>query len=297
MVGPNLISMLSSADPQTAFNVGRVLGLQDARILVVGCGQLGFSIASAARRLGAQVAVTRTSETKLAETLDALNAITAEAEPAIGLVLDANNATSVAEAADSLQNRWGTLNGQVHIAGGNNPKEFVPPGNNPFDVDLNEIRSTVEDNLMSFVVALKGFGSLLLASEWSSTIPIGSMAGFTPLPGIAGYNFGKSAIHNATQYYANMLALHTRSLRHRVNAIAFGYTETPQNRDKLREPDGGLKPRAKAIMSMHPAGAMGVTDDIAGPAMFLLSPVLSSAVTGVVLAVDRGVQTSSLPTY
>jgi 3-oxoacyl-[acyl-carrier protein] reductase len=69
----------------------------------------------------------------------------------------------------------------------------------------------------------------------------------------------------------------------RVNAVAPGYIETPMNAQVLADPE-----RRSFIQARIPLdGRLGIPEDVAGPAVFLLSRA-ADYVTGVTLVVDGG---------
>ena len=68
----------------------------------------------------------------------------------------------------------------------------------------------------------------------------------------------------------------------RVNAIAPGFIVTPGTAVGRADPE-----HHNAVIARTPLGRWGEPEDIAGPALFLASPV-ASFVTGVTLNVDGG---------
>lgn len=272
--------------------------LQGARVLITGgAGVLGGHIAAACLALGARVCVTSRSKEKAFEASEKLREGISDPAEVIGQALDARDEQSLQAVKKELLTRWQGVDCLVNCAGGNHPDEFVAPGASPYDVSAKCVWHSIEKNLYTVLATMEVFGPVLLAQPWSSVLNLGSMSGLTPLPGIAGYSMAKAALHNYTQYLAQMLGMHTGSTAHRVNAIAFGFALGEQNRAMLQEENGNWKPRGGAIAAMHPGGSWGEAGDIVGASLFLLSPTLGAASNGSVLTVDRGFSSMSIPRY
>ncbi|MFW6077938.1 MAG: SDR family NAD(P)-dependent oxidoreductase, partial [Hyphomicrobiales bacterium] len=92
------------------------------------------------------------------------------------------------------------------------------------------------------------------------------------------YASAKAGVVNFTQSLSVELAPHGV----RVNALAPGLIETGMTRDLMSDAD-----RLGAIMPRISIGRHGTPDEIAGPALFLCSP-LASYITGSTLRVDGG---------
>jgi gluconate 5-dehydrogenase len=96
--------------------------------------------------------------------------------------------------------------------------------------------------------------------------------------GYSAYVAAKGAISSLTRQWATEWAKHGI----RVNAIMPTFVDTPQVATLLADP------QFKAgIVSRIPLGRVGETDDIVGPAIFLLSDA-ASFVTGQILGIDGG---------
>ena len=102
-----------------------------------------------------------------------------------------------------------------------------------------------------------------------------SVGGLAPSPFIGMYNVSKAALAHLTRQLALELAPGVR-----VNALAPGLVKTDFAR-ALWEPDEA------GINARHPLGRIGVPDDIAGLALFLVSDA-ASWITGEVYRADGG---------
>ena len=107
-----------------------------------------------------------------------------------------------------------------------------------------------------------------------------SVGGIRPGPSIGAYNVSKAALAHLTRQLALELAPGVR-----VNAVAPALVKTDMAR-ALWEPN------EEAMARMHPLGRLGVPDDIAAAALFLVSDA-SSWMTGEVIVVDGGAAVSN----
>src|SRR5206468_10447514 len=94
--------------------------------------------------------------------------------------------------------------------------------------------------------------------------------------GYSAYVAAKGAISSLTRQWATEWARHGI----RVNAIMPTFVDTPQVASLLADP--AFK---AGIVNRIPLGRIGTTDDIVGPAIFLVSDA-ASFVTGQVLGID-----------
>lgn len=116
----------------------------------------------------------------------------------------------------------------------------------------------------------------------SGTMPaiinIGSVAGIVFWPRTAAYNAARGALIATT----GTLAVDLAPLGIRVNGIAAGHVETEMEAENLADPAD----RARTIQEV-PIGRLGLPDEVAAVAMFLISQA-SSYVLGQTLVVDGG---------
>ena len=118
----------------------------------------------------------------------------------------------------------------------------------------------------------------LLASSQGTILNMASMLSFFGGGLVPGYAASKGGVAQLTKSLA--IAYAPDGIR--VNALAPGWIETPLTQGLRDDPA-----RAQAVLSRTPMGRWGRPADIAGPALFLASP-LAGFVTGTVLVVDGG---------
>ncbi len=235
--------------------------LESRRILVTGASSgIGAAIAQRCVVEGARVLAT-------GRRADALEELDGVRRYACDLRDPGAPAACVAEAVGL----FGGLDGVVHAAG------TVIRGQDPRSSSDEEIDGILLDNLAvpqrvarAALAALGAGGSLVLIS--SQLARIGA-------PGYSSYCAAKGGV----EALVRSLAVDVGPDGIRVNAIAPGLVRTPmayhgrENFDEL----------APAFAERHPLRRIGEAEDIAGPAVFLLSGA-SSWMTGQTIVVDGG---------
>jgi len=203
------------------------------------------------------------------------------------IATDVLDTDSIARALDATLKRFGAVDALVNGAGGNHPKATSNKDVPFFDLPPEAIRWVFELNIMGTILPSQAFGRVMAKAQSGTILNVSSMNAFRPLTRIAAYSAAKAGVSNFTQWLAVYFA-QEYSPAIRVNAVAPGFLLTDQNRFLLTDKDtGALTPRGQSILGHTPMGRFGVTDDLMGAVLWLLSPA-SAFVTGVVLPVDGG---------
>jgi NAD(P)-dependent dehydrogenase (short-subunit alcohol dehydrogenase family) len=194
---------------------------------------------------------------------------------------------SLSRALDATLERFGKVDALVNGAGGNHPKATTGKDVSFFDLPPDAIRWVFDLNILGTILPSQVFGRAMAHAGAGTILNVSSMNAFRPLTRIAAYSAAKAGVNNFTQWLAVYLA-QEYSPQIRVNAIAPGFLLTDQNRFLLTDKDtGALTARGQSILAHTPMGRFGVTDDLMGAILWLLSPA-SAFVTGIVLPVDGG---------
>src|SRR5262249_53919806 len=150
-----------------------------------------------------------------------------------------------------------------------------PVMGNLMDIDLAAVAKILDANIVGPLRFVRAAWDAWMRENGGVVLNVVSVGGIRPGPGIAAYNVSKAALIHLTKQLAQELAPGVR-----VNAIAPGLVKTDFAR-ALWEPN------EDAMARSHALGRLGVPDDIASGALFLMSDA-SSWLTGETLVVDGG---------
>ena len=238
-----------------------------------GGGGIGAPMAQALAGAGASVAVAgRTKDTLQA----AVDLVTKAGSDGLAVTGDATDEADAERMVQETIDRFGHLDIVVNAVGGGAGKVLHPAEDYPRDawdwiMELN-VRSTLvptQAAARAMIGAGKGGAILNITS-------VRAMLGINA--GYSAYVAAKGAIASLTRQWATEWAKHGI----RVNAIMPTFVDTPQVAMLLGDPKF-----KQGIVDRIPLGRVGETDDIVGPAIFLVSDA-ASFVTGQVLGIDGG---------
>jgi NAD(P)-dependent dehydrogenase (short-subunit alcohol dehydrogenase family) len=253
-------------DPATALRI-------DGRAVLVtgGTRGIGRAIAEASARAGADVCVVARKPPELEETAAAICALGARVVTVAGSVGD----PAVADAAvATMMDTFGRCDVVVNNAA-------INPVFGPLmDADLGAVTKLFDANITAPLRFARAAWHGYMKDNGGVVLNVVSVGGLRPGPFIGAYNVSKAALIHLTRQLAQELAPGVR-----VNAIAPALVKTDMAR-ALWEPN------EEAMAASHALGRLGMPDDIASGALFLISDA-SSWMTGELLVVDGGAGVTS----
>lgn len=193
------------------------------------------------------------------------------------LALDIASERGLAEAVSAVTGEPKPFDLLVNAAGIFSPKPFLDHTTADYDRYTALTRS-------QFFITQAFAKRLIAASVPGAIVNIGSMwakQAIEATPSSA-YSVAKSGLHSLTQHAAMELAKH----KIRVNAVSPAVVETPVYEAFI--PKEQVHATLQGFNAFHPIGRVGTAEDVAAPAVFLLSDA-ASWVTGAIWDVDGGV--------
>ena len=244
-----------------------VLRIDGHAVLVTGGTRgIGRAIVEACANAGAAVGVLARKADELAETAAAVGAL---GVPVVTIEGSIGNAEIADTAVRTMMDAFGRCDAVVNNAAIN--PVFAPL----MEADLGAVTKVLDANITGALRFTRAAWNGWMREHGGSVVNVISVGAFRPGPMIGAYNVSKAALAHLTRQLAQELAPGVR-----VNAIAPGLVKTDMAR-ALWEPN------EKAMARSHALGRLGVPDDIAAGALFLLSDA-SAWMTGEVLVIDGG---------
>jgi 3-oxoacyl-[acyl-carrier protein] reductase len=248
-----------------------VLRLDGKAVLVTGGTRgIGRAIVEAAAAAGADICVVARKPAELEETQAAVGAIGTRVLTVAGSVGDPEIAESAVRRMIEDLGRCDVIVNNAAI----NPV-FAPL----MEADLGAVTKVLDANVVAPLRFARAAWKHYMEANCGVILNVVSVGGYRPGPFIGAYNVSKAALIHLTRQLAQELAPGVR-----VNAIAPALVKTDMAR-ALWEPN------EDAMARTHALGRLGVPDDIASGALFLMSDA-SSWLTGEMLVVDGGASVS-----
>jgi len=252
-------------------------------VITGGTGVLCGAMAKALAGCGANVAV-------LARSVEKGESLLTEAHGPGRVIIvpgDVLQIETLQQAAKTVLEEFGRIDGLINGAGGNSPQATTRPDLTFFNLPEEGLRYVFDLNMLGTILPCQIFGRQMAEQGEGVILNVSSMSAIRPLTRVIGYSAAKAGINNFTQWLAVHLA-QQYSPRIRVNAVAPGFFITEQNRSLLTDPaTGQLTARGQSIIAHTPMGRFGESEDLLGAVLWLMSPA-STFVTGIVVPVDGG---------
>jgi gluconate 5-dehydrogenase len=247
---------------------GDWLGLGGRRALVMGAGGLGSASAVALAALGAEVLVVDRDAGNL-------ESVASRAKEAGGradiLVADLTTPQACRAAVAEAVGRLGTIEVFLHAIGLNTRLPIL-------DLDDDAWQATLTLNLSTAYWSGQAVGRVMCEHGYGRMAFMSSVSGLLAHADHAPYAATKGGLNQLMRVMAREWARHGVT----VNAIAPGYIETDLTKEHLAK--DGVR---EGLVSLVPAGRLGLPEEIADTAAFLLSD-RARFITGQVVYVDGG---------
>jgi 3-oxoacyl-[acyl-carrier protein] reductase len=246
-----------------------LIELGGRRVLVTGGSRgIGAACCRLFARAGAAVLIHyQTREDRAAALLAELRALSDAHH--LARRCDLRDAAEVWALFAFVAEQWGALDTLVNNAG-------IWVANPLADLDADSLRETLAVNVVGSFLCAAAAVPLLELSAGGSIVNVASTAGQRGEPRYSPYAASKGAMIAATKSWACELAP-----RVRVNSVAPGWVDTDMTAVALA---GEAR---REVIATIPLGRIAAPEDVAGPVLFLASP-LARHVTGEVLNVNGG---------
>jgi 3-oxoacyl-[acyl-carrier protein] reductase len=219
-------------------------------------------------RAGAAVAVGYRAEREIAEAL-AAELPESAAGPHLALAADLSRPAEVDALFAPLAELWGGLDVLVNNAGIWEEGPIAA-------LDLERHEHLLRLNVTGAFLCARAALALMEGAAEPSIVNVASTAGQRGEAFHSSYAASKGALISATKSWAVELAP-----RVRVNCVAPGWVETPMTEEALAGPG------REEVVAAIPLGRVATAADVAGPIVFLASP-LARHVTGEIFNVNGG---------
>jgi len=187
------------------------------------------------------------------------------------LACDITDEVHVKTAAQQVNQTWGNCQLLVNAAGITQPTPLA-------DIELEDWNAQLSVNLNGYLLCAREFGRQMREAKNGAMVHISSISAHYVQPFSGAYSPGKAAV----SILSKQLAVEWGNLGIRSNCIAPGMMITPMTAAYYEHP--GVKPAREAFTTV---GRIGVPEDVANTALFLLSE-RSAYISGAEILVDGG---------
>ena len=236
---------------------------------------IGFGIASAFAKMGAQIVFNDRNQDKLELGLKSYKELGIDA---FGGICDVTDEKAVKEFVNKIIEKFGHLDILVNNAG---IIKRVPMTEMPVE----DFRQVIDIDLVGPFICSKAVIPNMIKEGHGKIINICSMMSELGRETVSAYAAAKGGLKMLTKNICSEYGMYNIQ----CNGIGPGYIATPQTAPlRERQPDGSRHPFDQFIVSKTPAGRWGTPEDLQGPAVFLASEA-SDFVNGHILYVDGGI--------
>ena len=241
---------------------------QIQKIAIITGGTSGLGLAMAKKFVEKEILtiVTGRDDAKLNETKESLG------ELCVPLKMDMTSLAQIPRYIKEITDTYGKIDILVNNAGINLKKELTT-------VTDEEFQRILLTNLTGVFAISREVSKVMIAQKKGYIINISSMAAHYGLPKVVAYSASKAAIEGMTRSMAVELSPHGIL----VNCIAPGFIKTNMSSKALdSDPE-----RKRRVLERTPMGTLGLPEDVANAAYFLVSDE-NKFITGAVIPVDGG---------
>lgn len=264
--------------------MNNLFDLSDKVIAVTGAaGVLAGGTANYLQQQGATVIYLDLFQEKIDRALDEARTIS---DRCCGFACNVLDEEGLASVLKNILDRFGRVDALINGAGGNMPGATIAPGQDLFDLKLEDYSKVLDLNLKGSVLPTLVFCRAFKEQKTGCVVNFSSMSSTQAMTRVLGYSNAKAAIDNFTKWMASEAAIRYGS-GIRVNAIAPGFFIGNQNRALLLNEDGSYTERGQQVISKTPFRRFGEQHEVYGPIHWLISDA-AGFVTGITVAVDGG---------
>jgi NAD(P)-dependent dehydrogenase (short-subunit alcohol dehydrogenase family) len=252
-------------------NIPDLFNLNGKVAFVTGAGSgIGQCIAIAIAQAGADVACfDRNDDQGLSSTLNNIKSL---GRQAIKIAGDVRDREALVDAVAETEQALGPLSIAVNAAG-------IANANPAEEMSLEQWQTLMDINLTGIFKSCQAQANAMIKNGGGAIVNIASMSGVIVNRGLSQvhYNSSKAGVIHLSK----SMAMEWVDKGIRVNVISPGYTATPMN----TRPE--MVHQTQEFESQTPMQRMASVEEMAGPALFLVSEAASYC-TGVNLVVDGG---------